>query len=157
MDPGRAIKRKPLPPLYLLKSFYSCYRCKKESEVFSLVVKKFMLFNEVHEHPYGYSYITELSCNIKEAIACFTNKFYRDYSKTTKTNYYMNHCEHCGAKFGDWQLHNEPDQAFTVCFDDGLESRIIVTKIYEKDDFTIIADSEGEVYENYLFSALEVL
>ena len=36
----------------------------------------------------------------------------RDYSKTTESHYWMNHCQHCRMKQGDFPLHSEPGGAF---------------------------------------------
>ncbi|ACD21659.1 hypothetical protein [Paraburkholderia phytofirmans] len=35
-----------------------------------------------------------------------------DTSKTLRGHYYMNHCDHCGAKLGDYFLHQRPRGAF---------------------------------------------
>lgn len=35
-----------------------------------------------------------------------------DFSKTTKSKYWMNHCQHCFSKQGDFQMHCEPGGYF---------------------------------------------
>jgi hypothetical protein len=41
-----------------------------------------------------------------------THHFHVDFSKTTNSNYWMNHCEHCSAKQGDFPLFCEPESPF---------------------------------------------
>lgn len=36
----------------------------------------------------------------------------KDFSKTTQSKYWMNHCQHCSSKQGDFQMHCEPDGYF---------------------------------------------
>ena len=36
----------------------------------------------------------------------------KTFSKTTKSKYWMNHCQHCSAKQGDFQMHCEPNGYF---------------------------------------------
>ncbi|WP_053064247.1 hypothetical protein [Caballeronia mineralivorans] len=35
-----------------------------------------------------------------------------DFSKMAESSYFMNHCDYCDAKFGDFFMHNEPGGAF---------------------------------------------
>jgi hypothetical protein len=41
-----------------------------------------------------------------------THHYRNDFSKTTQTFYWMNHCEHCGLKQGDFELFEEFDTLF---------------------------------------------
>lgn len=36
----------------------------------------------------------------------------KDFSKTTQSKYWMNHCQHCSSKQGDFQMHCEPEGYF---------------------------------------------
>ncbi|MFT4718420.1 MAG: hypothetical protein ACI9IL_000751 [Rickettsiales bacterium] len=41
--------------------------------------------------------------------------YYVDYSKTMNAHYYINHCK-CGAKLGDFYMHNESQaEHFFLC------------------------------------------
>ena len=41
-----------------------------------------------------------------------TGHYRSDFSKTTQSFYWMNHCEHCGMKQGDFELFEEFDTPF---------------------------------------------
>ncbi len=58
------------------------------------------------------SYITFLTEEPRRRIQGMTPCYRLDFSQTTKSCYWMNHCEHCGMKQGDFELFSEPDEAF---------------------------------------------
>ncbi len=57
-------------------------------------------------------YIGSLSDSVRNRIQTLTPHFRLDFSKTTNSWYWMNHCEHCGMKHGDFELFCEPEVAF---------------------------------------------
>lgn len=56
--------------------------------------------------------------------------FHPDYSRAAEARYWMNHCEHCGAKIGDFNLHSEPDGAFFPTTPEGMQ-RVEVALVSE--------------------------
>ncbi len=58
------------------------------------------------------SYVTDLLPTVVAHIKSITRHYYLDFSKTTNSSYWMNHCEHCGMKQGDFAMHCEPGGAF---------------------------------------------
>ena len=56
--------------------------------------------------------ILQEKINSKLKIRRFTESFKLAYSKTAGARYFMNHCQHCGAKLGDFFMHSEPGGAF---------------------------------------------
>lgn len=58
------------------------------------------------------SYVTDLLPTVATRIKSITRNYYLDFSKTTNSSYWMNHCEHCGIKQGDFAMHCEPGGAF---------------------------------------------
>lgn len=50
-------------------------------------------------------YISYLPSSVDAKIKELTSNFFVDFSKTTSSYYWMNHCERCGAKQGDNSLH----------------------------------------------------
>lgn len=42
------------------------------------------------------------------------NILFPDYSKTIDNAYYMNHCQYCGTKKGDFFLYEEPSGPFFI-------------------------------------------
>ncbi|MDR6936008.1 DUF5710 domain-containing protein [Luteibacter sp. 3190] len=53
-----------------------------------------------------------------------------DYSKTTGSHYWMNHCRHCRMKQGDFSLHCEPGGAFYPT-DDAELRRLGFQRVYQ--------------------------
>jgi hypothetical protein len=67
---------------------------------------------QAHEWVSMVSYVTDLLPSIAVRIKALTPHYYLDFSMTTNSSYWMNHCEHCGIKQGDFAMHNEPGGAF---------------------------------------------
>jgi hypothetical protein len=57
-------------------------------------------------------YIDYLPTAVQDRVRALTRHFHVDYSKTTDSSYWMNHCEHCSAKQGDFPLFCEPGSPF---------------------------------------------
>ncbi len=66
----------------------------------------------VHESSSMVAYVTDLLPTVAARIKAITRHYYLDFSKTTNSSYWMNHCEHCGMKQGDFAMHCEPGGAF---------------------------------------------
>ena len=56
--------------------------------------------------------VESMSANLGATARGVVPTFRPDSSKTIGTGYWMNHCQHCGAKMGDFFLHMEPDGPF---------------------------------------------
>ena len=54
-------------------------------------------------------YITYISETEKVRIESLASRYRMDFSKTTGTSYWMNHCESCGMKQGDFEVVEEFD------------------------------------------------
>ncbi|MFG0216346.1 hypothetical protein ACFU8X_25065, partial [Brevibacillus porteri] len=67
------------------------------------------------------SNITVLTDSVLEVIQGMTNRYVVNYSKTASQSYYLNHCEHCSSKQGDFYLHSEPGNAFFPMSDEELD------------------------------------
>jgi hypothetical protein len=107
-------------PVYIFSSINFCWRCEKETRVVGLGVQKIKV-----EQDDDYTeeinskelicllyFIDYLPCSILEKIKVRFKKYYYDYSRTVESKYYMNHCEHCGAKLGDFYMYCEPGGSF---------------------------------------------
>lgn len=57
-------------------------------------------------------YIEFLADGVRKRIQALTPCLRLDFSKTTSSWYWMNHCEHCDMKQGDFELFCEPEVAF---------------------------------------------
>jgi len=56
--------------------------------------------------------VETMSTDLGTAARGAVPTFRPDFSNTLGAGYWMNHCQHCGAKMGDFFLHMEPDGPF---------------------------------------------
>ncbi|WP_122440161.1 DUF5710 domain-containing protein [Pseudomonas viridiflava] len=116
---------------YIIQSVSDCWGCSNLTRVFSFKLpdvheefdyyededEDFVLTSNLGEwRRNGYrgtvSNVSGLSPLVTRQINRFTKKFKLAYSKAAGSRYLMNHCEHCGAKLGDFFMHSEPGGAF---------------------------------------------
>lgn len=64
------------------------------------------------EKPAFIFYIDDMPREVVSQFGRVRHYLSRDYSKTTDSRYWMNHCQHCNAKQGDFPLHCEPNGFF---------------------------------------------
>jgi hypothetical protein len=119
------------PYYYVIESVSDCWSCSRSTRVFSFKLPEeheafdyfedededFVLTKNLGEwkclgHRVTVSNVDNLSPQVMKQIQRFTNNFKYAYSKTAGGRYLMNHCEHCGAKLGDFFMHSEPGGAF---------------------------------------------
>lgn len=53
-----------------------------------------------------------VSAAVLAQLRSHTSRYKPTYSLQAGETYFMNHCEHCGAKLGDFYMHSEPGGAF---------------------------------------------
>lgn len=92
---------------------YECWKCKKLSNVYAIGISDEDLLMSV----------SLLSPQCTDALKSISEIYFPDKSAMANQSYYMNHCERCGVKLGDWFLHAEPDG----CFFPGNERTKIAT------------------------------
>lgn len=102
-------------PIYLLRSFQSCWKCGANQEVIAIATRHLEESdpNALHEgdEPVALENIEVMPAPILEYIRRVHPRYEKRVSKTAGSAYYMNTCT-CGAHFGDFYLHNEPGGAF---------------------------------------------
>lgn len=64
------------------------------------------------DEPTSVHYISDLPLSVAARIKGFSRHYRVDFSKTTQSSYWMNHCECCGMKQGDFEMYEEPQGAF---------------------------------------------
>jgi Domain of unknown function (DUF5710) len=145
---ARSVTQTMLAPVWLLTSTENCYRCHKISPVFAIASKSIEdydidEYDDVHYQTHRADENTHVSIsnleNVDERIgqylAKFAPKYRMDFSKTQSANVYMNHCHHCGAKLGDFYMHNEPGGAF---FPDSYEdSQRLKRVMFESGQYSV--------------------
>jgi hypothetical protein len=121
------------PYFYLAKNVVPCWRCKKTGPVFSMISKGNHFqrrelddmedgekINEIEwiVGEYGdftgmfLSNVTLVNGRVQRYLAERCPSYRVAFSKTAASNYFMNHCTDCDAKFGDFFIHGEPGGAF---------------------------------------------
>ncbi|WP_277960745.1 DUF5710 domain-containing protein [Pseudomonas sp. RIT-To-2] len=140
------------PYYYVIESISDCWGCSNLTRVFSFKLPEqheefdyyvdededFELTSNLGEWKRrGYrgtvSNVDSLSPLVTKQIHRFTSNFKLAYSKMAGSRYWMNHCEHCGAKLGDFFMHSEPGGAFLPTAPHEAQ-RMTLTKINERFD-----------------------
>lgn len=78
-------------------------------------------------------YVDYLPAAVLARIHAMSRHYFLDYSRTTESSYYMNHCECCGMIQGDFNLYCEPRGGFLP--------------LYEKDAYDMILHLVNEPIE----------
>lgn len=135
-----------IAPIWAAKSSTSCWKCGKETAVFSLVSSQ--LFEAEEEDGEAYVdlvcedriYVSDLSSidpRLEQLLKRHMPGYQLDYSNTQQARVWMNHCEHCSVKQGDFYLHHEPGGAFFPTTDDE-ESKISLIEIASTGQFEFV-------------------
>jgi hypothetical protein len=103
---------------FIAQSTRSCWHCARDTRVFSFLLPpghKARVSNdestnwEVQESEAIVYYVTWIPASVQAQMQSVTRQYRNDFSKTTQSFYWMNHCEHCGMKQGDFELFEEFD------------------------------------------------
>jgi hypothetical protein len=106
---------------FIAQSVRTCWHCDRVSQVFSFLVPRGhqmrqdrdgSAFWEPQESEAIIYYITQIPETVQVQMRSITGHYRSDFSKTTQSFYWMNHCEHCGMKQGDFELFEEFDTPF---------------------------------------------
>lgn len=112
-------------PVWLLTASDRCYRCGQDTPVFALSAQMLVDFEHDDDGDIYYQHITTrqhghislynlemLDVQIASLLKQVAPNFRLDQSKTQAKRVYMNHCQHCAAKLGDYFMHCEPGGVF---------------------------------------------
>ena len=120
------------PPIYLgVSNLIVCWKCHQATSVYCIGAHKIQV-----NHPNTTICPVDFETYIANANECCSNglillkyangfdvattqflketsPLYKlDYSKTIQSHYYMNHCDKCGVKIGDYTVHDEVGEGF---------------------------------------------
>jgi hypothetical protein len=134
---------------YLATTTRQCWRCHASSRVFGIVLPEGHEALIVEDDPDdGYwqpgdlptilGYVTDLAESVALRLRRMEPRYRIDYSQTTHSFYWMNHCEHCEAKLGDFETSQEPGVAFGRTRD-----KIQLLEMLEPFSATCASHSEG--------------
>lgn len=101
-----------LAPFYLMKSKETCWKCEQVSEVISFAADGVEEEGNLINQFVTFFYVALLPERLQRFLAENYINYFLDYSNTTKSNYYINHCQHCAVSLGDFFMHNEPGGSF---------------------------------------------
>ncbi|SMH43322.1 DUF5710 domain-containing protein [Azospirillum agricola] len=130
---GKWLPREPegnlrAPSYAIAQSAAPCWKCGRQAHAFSFLlpagheVLEDVAADESDEGiwewvrvetPTIVHYVEQIPLPVQRQMSALSGNSYRlDYSKTTQSSYWMNHCHHCGMKQGDFGMHCEPGGAF---------------------------------------------
>jgi Domain of unknown function (DUF5710) len=106
------------PFWYLARSMRVCWRCKASTQVFAILLPAAYeaLFVgddpaddcwERAEAPTVLSYVVEVPLSAAAHLRTYARPYRIDFSNTTRSRYWMNHCEHCDSRLGDFETLQE--------------------------------------------------
>lgn len=109
------------PSYFIAASTRRCWRCQATSRVhgFMLPAGHETLDGceeaeswEPGEEPTLLCYLDWLAPQVAARVMTLTPHYRVAYSRITRSFYWMNRCEHCGAQLGDHETYCEPGQGF---------------------------------------------
>ena len=116
------------PPFEIIRGIMRCHKCGGEFEATGLVTKDVaeITKEELLELPldgkfldrlekFGLAYlmyVQDLPPELLKEIQTINPGYRKDFTYTTQSEYFANHCPHCEALTGDYFLFSEPDAPF---------------------------------------------
>ena len=109
------------PFYFIAQSTRTCWRCDRTTKVFGFLLPPGHEVWLEGDEPVGWEhqtpaavvyYITHIPSTVQAQMKSLTVHYRNDFSKTTQSFYWMNHCEHCEMKQGDFELFEEFDTPF---------------------------------------------
>jgi hypothetical protein len=108
---------------FLAKNARQCWRCRAASCVFGIVLPKECEVLIVEDNPSDdywetaagpttLSYVRDLAAPVANRLKDQAPRYRIAYSHIIHSFYWMNHCEHCGAKLGDHDTFHDHGVAF---------------------------------------------
>ena len=138
---------------YIVESTISCWKCNGETRVFAILLPSGHTSFDVEEideddlefgsngacltdipesfewrvidMPKIIFYLDYLPAPVLARIHAMSRHYFFDYSNSTESSYYMNHCECCGMKQGDFNLHCEPKGGFLPLYEEDAYNMIL--------------------------------
>lgn len=137
--------------LYLVQASERCWRCATATSVYCLASDGFESEGFFCENEFTtWGYLNKVPSFLNEHFGQHCPSYFHDYSKKAGGAYCMNHCE-CGAKLGDFYLHNEPGGGFfQVC--EKQASNVLITGVppFQLGRYLLDA-SPGRQFPNLIF------
>jgi hypothetical protein len=106
---------------FIAQSMRTCWHCDRVTHVFSFLLPRGHQARQESDKSADWEpqeseaiiyYITQIAASVQAQMQSVTTYYRNDFSRTTQSCYWMNHCEHCGMKQGDFELFEEFDTPF---------------------------------------------
>jgi hypothetical protein len=106
---------------FIAQSMRTCWHCDRDTHVFSFLLPRGHHARQDTDNSADWEpqdseaiiyYVTQIPASAQAQMQSVTAYYRNDFSKTTQSFYWMNHCEHCGMKQGDFELFEEFDTPF---------------------------------------------
>lgn len=107
-----AFHLRAIAPFYVVESHAACWKCGKTPRVITCASYGVEENGEELKECVKFHYVAHLPARLEDFVERHYPEYFRDDSKTTASLYCMNHCRDCGASWGDFFLHDEPEGAF---------------------------------------------
>lgn len=111
---------------YIAQTSKTCWECTEQTRLFGFLLPAGTEILEpcdgvdgdyvwvLSEYPFFVQYVTNITNANIARMTAHTSSYCLDYSKPTQKSYWMNHCDHCCAKQGDFQIYSEPQGGFLL-------------------------------------------
>ena len=144
---------------YVVIGTHTCFKCHDLTPVIGFGIENYFKFYQegLYDHDpepeyssdeiHIASWIEPIDGKILEYLKDNFN-YYKDYSKTTKTEYYANHCKNCGIIQGNYYIFSEVDSPFFIDSSESAEALKLV-RIPLIEDIKVYCD-EGYGSLDYL-------
>jgi hypothetical protein len=121
---------------FLADATCACWHCSSRARVFGIILPaghKVLYVDddpaddhwEMVDQPTMMSYITFLADPVPAQLSKLSPLYRADCSQTTQRFYWMNHCDHCGARLGDFDTVEECGAALNpVTIEDAVKVRL---------------------------------
>lgn len=120
---------KPFQPNIRARGYFlatgtrSCWRCQALTRVFAIRLpagyEALIVADDPDDdrwqegaEPTILSYVADLAESVAARLPGLAPRYRVEFSQTTQSFYWMNHCEHCEAKLGDFETIQEFDSPF---------------------------------------------
>jgi hypothetical protein len=131
-------------PLYLVESKDSCWKCRQPQRVIALATaclddgEDMDTFDSPMDEPLLLTNVSSLAAPLEQWLAQNEPGFRCHFSKTAGREYFANHCQSCGANFGDHYLREVGGAFFPMNQEDA--ERMSLVELPFEGEFEIEAD-----------------
>ena len=147
---------------FIAQSVRNCWHCKRDSAVFGIVLPpghEELAHDDDDDDEMAPAYwsvnglaailfnVTQLPDKVQKHLRSLTGRYRSDFSKVRQHSYWMNHCEHCGMKQGDFETFEEYDSPFRPV-DPHRAARIVLRPVAERIEISAASIAyEPDIYK----------